>query len=307
MRVELPETFGGRNSPMIHWRGIALEYYEAGTWAKSSYAQETYRQAWPRGGKYTRFRTGGYPDMGDQIGEPAPANLVRQDVYLEPLESNILFAAAPPTLYQIEVPRGGIPKTTSDDMRVPHGSDTYHYVAWSKLDPLDPELLRQEPAPAPTFGPEYYQLPCHGYDDEGRRIRIEPCPAGDAITERTYALAEQITAPYDNNYDKATAIVDWLQTNLTYTLELAEAPPGQEPVDFFLFDRRKGHCEYFASAFSVLARAAGIPTRNINGFLGGEWNDYYVAVRAGDAHAWNEVYFGNYGWVTFDPTPPRPS
>src|ERR1051326_8613684 len=62
---------------------------------------------------------------------------------------------------------------------------------------------------------------------------------------------------------------------------------------------------YFASAFAVLARAAGIPTRQVNGFLGGEWNEYkgYVAVRAGDAHSWDEVYFPGAGWVTFDPTP----
>ena len=60
-----------------------------------------------------------------------------------------------------------------------------------------------------------------------------------------------------------------------------------------------------ASAFAVLARAVGIPTRVVNGFLGGEWNEYqgYVAVRAGDAHSWDEVYFAGAGWVTFDATP----
>jgi hypothetical protein len=79
-------------------------------------------------------------------------------------------------------------------------------------------------------------------------------------------------------------------------------------VHFFLFDRKMGHCEYFASAFVVLARAAGIPTRQVNGFLGGEWNEYqgYVAVRAGDAHSWAEVFFPGKGWVTFDPTPASP-
>jgi hypothetical protein len=52
-------------------------------------------------------------------------------------------------------------------------------------------------------------------------------------------------------------------------------------------------------------RVAGVPTRNVNGFLGGEWNEYnrYIAVRAGDAHSWVEVYFAGQGWVTFDPTP----
>jgi protein-glutamine gamma-glutamyltransferase len=109
------------------------------------------------------------------------------------------------------------------------------------------------------------------------------------------------------NYDKAVAIERWLESNLSYTLELRD-PGRTEPVHFFLFDRKKGHCEYFASAFVVLARAAGIPTRQVNGFLGGEWNEYqgYVAVRAGDAHSWAEVFFPGKGWVTFDPTPSSP-
>jgi hypothetical protein len=83
-------------------------------------------------------------------------------------------------------------------------------------------------------------------------------------------------------------------------------PGEREPVDFFLFERKQGHCEYFASAFAVLARAVAIPTRQVNGFLGGEWNEYqgYVAVRAGDAHSWDEVYYPGAGWATVDPTPP---
>jgi len=125
------------------------------------------------------------------------------------------------------------------------------------------------------------------------------------ITRRTRELARRITAGAVTEYDKALAIKAWLAANLSYTLVLAD-PGLQEPVDFFLFDRKKGHCEYFASAFAVLARAVGIPTRQVNGFLGGEWNEYqsYVAVRAGDAHSWDEVYVPGAGWVTLDPTPP---
>src|SRR5262249_3815969 len=84
-----------------------------------------------------------------------------------------------------------------------------------------------------------------------------------------------------------------------------ETDNRREPLDYFLFDRREGHCEYFSSAMAVMLRAVGIPSRNVNGFLGGEWNEYgkYVAVRSGDAHSWVEAYFEGVGWVTFDPTP----
>jgi hypothetical protein len=143
-------------------------------------------------------------------------------------------------------------------------------------------------------------------------------PPKKPITKRTRDLALQITAPHANVYDKAMAIQQYLIKNYKYTLELAD-PGDQEAVDFFLFDRKKGHCEFFASAFAVLAREADIPVRQVNGFLGGEWNEYqgYVAVRAGDAHSWAEVFFPDGGtykelgqlrpsgqWVTFDPTPP---
>ncbi|MEZ4368518.1 MAG: transglutaminase-like domain-containing protein [Kofleriaceae bacterium] len=125
------------------------------------------------------------------------------------------------------------------------------------------------------------------------------------ITERTRALAAELTAGATTDYDRVEALRSYLRTQLRYTLEQRD-PRGQEPIDFFLFDRRAGHCEYFASALAIMARTLGIPTRNVAGFLGGEWNEYdgYIAVRSGDAHSWVEVFYPTVGWVTVDPTPP---
>src|SRR6202008_3744488 len=80
------------------------------------------------------------------------------------------------------------------------------------------------------------------------------------------------------------------------------------PLEDFLFVQRRGHCEYFATALAILLRTQGIPTRVVNGFFGGEWNEFggYYAVRQGDAHAWVEGYFPEAGWVMFDPTPTAP-
>ena len=171
----------------------------------------------------------------------------------------------------------------NDELHLEHGG-TIHYSVWSRLDPPPVDKLRRARGRVPTRFAVYLELP-------------------PEITPRTRALAAQITTGLTNNYDRAVAIQQWLTSNLSYTLELEE--PKTEPVDYFLFERKKGHCEYFASAFAVLARAAGVPTRQVNGFLGGEWNEYqgYVAVRAGDAHSWDEVYFPGQGWVTFDATP----
>ena len=85
---------------------------------------------------------------------------------------------------------------------------------------------------------------------------------------------------------------------------LAPPPLGVNMVDEFLFDRRAGFCEHYASAFAVLMRAAGIPARSVTGYLGGDANPSgdYLIVRQADAHAWTEVWLRGTGWVRVDPT-----
>ena len=96
----------------------------------------------------------------------------------------------------------------------------------------------------------------------------------------------------------------YLSTHFRYTLELPRSLP-QDPLANFLFERKKGHCEYFASSMAVMLRSLHIPSRIVTGFRGGEFNDLtgqYV-VRASDAHSWVEAYFPGSGWISFDPTP----
>jgi hypothetical protein len=97
----------------------------------------------------------------------------------------------------------------------------------------------------------------------------------------------------------------YLKTQFGYTLQLGNNAP-EDPLAHFLFVRKEGHCEYFASSMTVMLRTLGIPARIVNGFRGGEFNDIsgsYV-VRAADAHSWVEAYFPGSGWLSFDPTPP---
>jgi protein-glutamine gamma-glutamyltransferase len=125
------------------------------------------------------------------------------------------------------------------------------------------------------------------------------------LDPRIPALARQIGEHAKTPIDKTLAIEGYLRSRLTYTLKLT-GNTGDDPLAHFLFESRAGHCEYFASAMAVMLRTLGIPTREVNGFLPGEYNDLagdYI-VRASDAHSWVEVYFPNVGWLTFDPTPP---
>src|SRR5256884_2285986 len=109
---------------------------------------------------------------------------------------------------------------------------------------------------------------------------------------------------FSTPFDKAVRIESYLRTSYSYTLNLT-GKPGRDPLAHFLFEARAGHCEYFASAMAIMLRTLGIPSREVNGFLPGEYNDLagdYI-VRASDAHSWVEVYFPGDGWQVFDPTP----
>jgi transglutaminase-like putative cysteine protease len=93
------------------------------------------------------------------------------------------------------------------------------------------------------------------------------------------------------------------ENGFVYTLE---PPPldDNDRIDQFLFDTRKGYCEHFASAFAFLMRSAGVPSRIVAGYLGGERNPFgnYLIVRRSDAHAWVEVWLPSKGWTRIDPT-----
>jgi len=107
---------------------------------------------------------------------------------------------------------------------------------------------------------------------------------------------------------KATAFERYLQTNYTYTTELASAKAGQDPIDMFLFSRKKGHCEYFASAMAALCRSVDVPARVVTGYAASEFNENTgrFLVRESNAHAWVEALVDrNAGlWTAFDPSPP---
>ncbi|HFC11586.1 MAG TPA: transglutaminase domain-containing protein [Anaerolineae bacterium] len=135
-------------------------------------------------------------------------------------------------------------------------------------------------------------------------IRQQYLAVPPEISERTRSLAADLTAPYDNPYDKALVVQNYLRNAITYNDQIDAPPPGTEPIDYFLFETRQGYCNYYASAFAMMLRTQGIPTRLSRGFAAGEYNedDKLYRVRARDAHTWPEVYFPEYGWIQFEPT-----
>jgi transglutaminase-like putative cysteine protease len=143
-----------------------------------------------------------------------------------------------------------------------------------------------------------------------------PLPAGyepflelpDTVTERTRQLAEELTSASGGPYARASAIESYLRT-YPYDLDVA-APPATvtDVADYFLFDLQRGYCDYYATAFVVLARLAGLPTRFATGYTAGGWQSYERSwlISAANAHSWPEVFLPEVGWIAFEPTAGRP-
>ena len=118
-------------------------------------------------------------------------------------------------------------------------------------------------------------------------------------------LARELTAGDDNAHDMAQSIRRYLIT-LPYSLEIMAPPAGQDWVEFFLFEQRRGYCQNYATAMITMLRSLGVPARLVIGFAP-SWDDDRGAwlVQGQQYHAWPEVYFPEYGWVEFEPTPAR--
>lgn len=268
MRARI-ENARSDNLNATRWRGVALDTFNNKTWSKSSYR---YSDLPNDNGRYLLDRT------------ESEKNVTVQTIYLEPLDSQVLFLLARPLAIQgnfINLKRdsgGAVTFLRSDFDRM-----SYKVASDTSLPPVS-ELQTDETLYSPD-AQRYLQLP-------------------EKFDERIAQLAAQITEGKTNRYDQAAAIEKYLQNEFGYTLDLKAG--GDEPLADFLFNVREGHCEYFASAMAIMLRTQGVATRVVNGFQLGEYNetaDVYV-VKQKSAHSWVEVYFpGESIWVPFDPTP----
>jgi hypothetical protein len=257
----------------LKWRGVALGKFDGRIWSNNRAQHPLFRKM---DGRFV-FP----PPAGIQKATP---RLISYRVLMEPVGMNVFFLAG-----ATETLEGFYGHLAMDDGGAVFDLDPEHpvnrYRASSDIEQVAASDLRTA---GDTYPPEvvssYLQLP--------------------ALDSRVPQLAQQITSSAGNNYDKVRAVETYLRTHFGYTLQLSRTVP-HDPLANFLFERKQGHCEYFASSMAVMLRSLGIPSRVVNGFRTGEFNDLtsqYV-VRASNAHSWVEAYFPNHGWVAFDPTP----
>jgi transglutaminase-like putative cysteine protease len=265
------------------WRGVTMAIYEDGRWFKQTYSHRSFSRA------------------DNAAAAAQPEAIIRQQIKLEANDSSVLFSLRP----------------------VIEATPRQRLVI--DLNTIDGTISRTETRPG-SFDYEVKSLKNPSLDQPGeiapdpyrRRVLLLGIPTN--LKPRLEQIAREViekNVPPEKRNDveaKARALESYLRDSrqFGYTLKLEVLDSKIDPVLDFLENRKEGHCEYFASALALLLRSAGIPSRVVNGFKGGDWNSLarVMSVRQKHAHSWVEAYMGETGsvvrsphWLTLDPTP----
>ncbi len=250
-----------RTSPMKgfrpYWRGMTFDIYSDNTWSSLQQGMRSYSS---QNGVFL------LADYDTKKG-------FRQEIILEPLETDLIFALR--GAYRVEMESKTLSITDTGDIYIPKKSGKrIRYTVSSSNTPL----MEKEPSPV------YLQLP-----EDMAWLR---------------GFTEGILPSAKDHKEIAKTIETYLRDNYTYSLSPSTPPDGVNPIRYFLLDGKKGFCEHYATAMVLMLRSMGIPARVVSGYMGGEYNRYgrYYIVRQKDAHTWVEAFIDG-AWMRFDPTP----
>lgn len=204
--------------------------------------------------------------------QKAGLTTVHQAITLEPGAGRTLIGLDMPVSFS---DHQGRPLLFNAWSRPLPASRRLRYEVWSAID-------RPSTDDPPTF--RHIQLP-------------ESTPA------RLRQLASQLRHSHPNDKKRLQALEDWFRTN-NFRYSRSDLPTGDNALERFLFETRSGHCEFFASGFALVARGAGLPSRLVGGYYGGEYNDMggYYRISEERAHVWVEVWLKESGWLRIDPS-----
>ncbi|HEX3772186.1 MAG TPA: DUF3488 and transglutaminase-like domain-containing protein [Polyangiaceae bacterium] len=264
----------------LRLRGTAFDAYDGRAWARTQHdAVRPSDHSPDMGDTYPLFRS---PDIGRD-------RVVSFD--LEPIDPPVVFLPPRAVAVHVKVPTQVV---LGDGVTLQRGPEDELRYAGSEGRGLryDVYLAADREGLVEILPPS----------DRARYLAL---PAN--LSKRIGELAHQWTDDLPTAQQKAAAIEDHLHREYIYDLH-SPSSGTPEPVDHFLFESHRGHCEFFSTAMALMLRTVGVPSRNVTGFVGGTWNRFgrYYAVREGDAHSWVEVYIDDPvrpAWRTFDPTP----
>ncbi len=257
----------------LKWRGGALSQFDGKRWYN------------PVGQNQTVRVDHGLAILADENQRRRLGQRITYQVRIDSVDADVLFFAGVPEFVQTNLPL--LFRTPQESFRTGrgYGSQTQYFA--TSFRPETETKPYVVPPLSPRDSTEYLLLP-----NIDRRI-----------IELARNLDHGATVP-----ERARVFEQYLRRNYSYTTELlkTEVP---DPLANFLFDRRAGHCEYFASSMAVMLRVVHIPSRVVTGFQSGVYNPItgWHVLRASDAHSWVEAWAPGHGWMTFDPTPPANS
>ena len=250
------------------WRGPAYDRYQNGRWRQSLSSVSSL----PRG-----------PNGTFLLDRPSDAPKTTSEVYLEPLDTDVLFL--PPASTDISAPDRFVFIDAYLTLRTGRSARAgrRYSVVWRPQAPDESSSVGGVERLSQGMAGLYTQT--------------------DRLSDRVRALAADIVSDA-TGLDAAAKLEEHLRSEYRYTLAQPERR-NPDPLEDFLFDARAGHCEYFATAMVMMLRSVDVPSRLVTGFTRGQRNALgdYELVRKTNAHAWVEAYDAQRGWVTFDPTP----
>lgn len=260
-------TFEGSPPPYnsLYWRGLTLGVFDGRAWKQDPLT-------WRSAGTYLAGRSS-RPEWLEQVeynGARYAYNII-----MEPTQQNWLFTLTMPE------PPDERDVAMAPDYRLARTEPIRSKFRYDMVSWLDFE--------ANTEMADFWRYRTTLLPDEGN--------------PRARALAEEMFASAGSRQDYVNDVMRmFYNEGFAYTLQPTSL--GENYIDEFLFETRRGFCEHFASTFAFMMRAAGIPARLVIGYQGGEYNEVadYIAVYQFDAHAWTEVWMEGEGWVRVDPT-----
>jgi protein-glutamine gamma-glutamyltransferase len=294
----------------LYWRATTLDDYTGDIWDEAK-----------------DFGDAEEREQVDAVGEnsllPQAAanedNWIRQDFTIEALRDTHLLASAQPVRW-----RPGTEAPVADDdgdvVIVPDGlRRNERYTVWSYVPQAKPSELAEFDGEYPAAAERYLEVVYEGvpaWNASGRDTQMSvffnATHADDSkilALETVYQAATGVTAEARSPYEAAVLLETWFREAGGFTYD--EQPPlpigGEPPLVDFINNTKRGYCQHYAGAMSLMLRLLGIPARVAVGFTSGRYDedDEEWVVSDSNAHAWVEVYFPRFGWVPFDPTPGR--
>jgi transglutaminase-like putative cysteine protease len=269
-------VFRVKSPVKLYWLGQLYDRYNGELWTRSKYLQ--------------RCRTINYKlDQSESV-----SNLAEQYFIIEKWISPKLFSAYRSTYFNIA-------KRGRKDVNIK--STFYNAELAEKRYPALPFTYNvASKLYLPTLKQDVKDMHWEERVKKGFYLRLPR----KKISKRLMALAKRLTYNKHEPMQKAVILRDYLRNNFKYKQFSKRVPKQREAVDYFIFDLREGHCEYFASSLAVLARLNGLPARVATGFSPGNYNvlSGFFEVHEYHAHAWTQIYIPNMGWLTFDASPP---